>query len=89
VSAVRDNRAASRFELDVDGAVAIAAYRRESDTITFTHTEVPTALEGQGIGGKLVQGALDLARGEGARVVAACSFVRHYIEQHPAYRDLL
>lgn len=89
MSGVRDNRAAGRFELEVDGHTAFAAYEREGDTMIFTHTEVPEALAGQGVGTSLVRGALDLARGEGARVVPACSFVRHYMETHPEDRDLL
>jgi predicted GNAT family acetyltransferase len=86
---VRDNRPASRFEIDAEGSIAFAAYLREDGTIIFTHTEVPDALAGQGIGSRLVKGALDAAREEGARVVPACSFVRHYLEGHPEYRDLL
>jgi predicted GNAT family acetyltransferase len=89
MSEVRDNPGAGRFELDRDGAIAFAAYRRQGASIIFTHTEVPDALAGQGIGGRLVQGALDLARSEGARVVPACSFVRHYLASHPEYSDLL
>ena len=38
---VEDNGAEQRFETRVDGQLAIAAYRRSGDTITFTHTEVP------------------------------------------------
>ena len=47
---VRNNRADRRYELAVDGALAIAEYRLRDGRITFTHTEVPDALEGRGIG---------------------------------------
>ncbi len=88
MSDVRDNKVESRFELNLDGATAFAAYNRSGDRIVFTHTEVPEALEGQGIGTRLVQGALDAVRAEGLMVVPECSFVRHFIETHADYADV-
>lgn len=86
---VTDNRAEYEFELVVDGHRAIAAYQMEGDTIVFTHTVVPHPIEGRGVASKLIKGALDSARDRGLKVVAQCTFVRAYIERHPAYRDLL
>jgi len=39
----------SRFELDVEGAVAFANYRLAPSTVIITHTETPPALRGRGI----------------------------------------
>ena len=86
---VRDNRAEQEFELDVDGHRAIAAYQREGGTIVFTHTLVPHAIEGRGVGSKLIRAALDAARDAGLKVVPQCPFVAAYIARHPDYRDLL
>ncbi|HEX8511848.1 MAG TPA: GNAT family N-acetyltransferase [Allosphingosinicella sp.] len=86
---VRNNEAGSRYELEVEGELALAAYRLSDDRITFTHTEVPDALEGRGIGSKLVKAALDDVRTKGLKVVPACAFVKHYIEKHPEEQDLL
>ena len=86
---VRNNEAEHRYELEVDGALAIAAYRLRDGRITFTHTEVPDALEGRGIGSRLVKAALDDARARGLKVVPACPFVKRYIEKHPEFQDLL
>ena len=88
-SNVVDNQAESQFELVVDGETALAAYRREGDRIAFTHTEVPEALEGQGVGSRLIAGALADVRERGLKVVPLCSFVRHYIETHAEAQDLL
>jgi predicted GNAT family acetyltransferase len=85
---VRDNRAEQEFEIDVEGHRAIAAYQREGDTIVFTHTKVPEAIEGRGVGSKLIRGALDAARDRGLKVVPQCRFVAAFIERHPEYRDL-
>jgi hypothetical protein len=44
VSDVVDNKAHHRFELAVDGHLAAASYKLDSDVITFIHTEVPPSL---------------------------------------------
>src|SRR5690349_20502358 len=86
---VVDNVDAQRFELDVDGHTAFAAYQREGKTIVFTHTEVPPQFRGRGIGSVLARGALDAARAEGADVLPLCSFIASYIRRHPEYLDLV
>ena len=86
---VRNNQAAHRYELEVEGQLALAAYRLRPGRITFTHTEVPDALEGRGIGSRLVKAALDDARAQGLKVVPACPFVKHYMDKHPETQDLL
>jgi uncharacterized protein len=86
---VRDNPAASRFEAEIEGELAVADYRIVRDTIIFPHTEVPRALRGRGIASSLIRVALDSARSRGLKVVPACSFVRQYMERHPETQDLL
>jgi predicted GNAT family acetyltransferase len=88
-STVRDNLSQNRFELDTGGETAVAYYLRKPGVITFTHTEVPPALSGQGIGSKLVSGALELVRAEGLRVIARCPFISAFIAKHPEFQDLL
>ena len=90
MSAVVNNAAGSRFELELDdGAIAIADYRIEGDRIVFSHTVVPEAHEGQGIGSRLVVAGLDFARDKGLKLVPQCSFFARYIAKHPETRDLL
>jgi uncharacterized protein len=86
---VTNNREKKQFELEAGGRTALAAYRLEGRTISFTHTEVPVALEGQGIGSRLIKGALDQVRAEGLKVEPLCAFVRHYIDTHAEEQDLL
>lgn len=86
---VTNNEAKHRFEAEVNGYLAIAQYRRQGETIVFTHTEVPEELEGQGVGGKLVRGALEQVRAAGGRVIPACSFVAGFMDRHPEYQSLL
>ena len=86
---VRDNKAQSHFELDVEGGVAFANYRLTPSTVIITHTETPRALRGRGIASELVQGALRLIRADGLKVVAGCGFVVDYLHRHPEFSDLV
>jgi len=87
--AVKDNPSHNRFELEAADEIAAAYYSRSPGVITFTHTEVPAALSGQGIGSKLVRGALELVRAKGLKVVAMCPFVATFMAKHPEFNDLL
>jgi predicted GNAT family acetyltransferase len=86
---VRDNPALSRFELDVEGGIAFANYRRVPGTVIITHTETPRRLRGRGIASELVHGALELIRADGDKVVAGCGFVVDFLRQHPEFSDLV
>jgi uncharacterized protein len=88
-SLVRDNKALSRFEIDVNGVTAFANYKLDDGVITILHTETPVAARGQGIASKLVAGALDIARSRGLKVIPRCPFVRAYVAKHPEVSDIL
>ena len=88
--AIRDNVEKQRFEADLgDGSFAFAEYDLPKGKLVLTHTEVPKAHEGQGIGSALVRFALRSARERGLRVVPICPFVGAYIKNHPEEQDLL
>ena len=87
---VTDNTDESRFEVRVDGELAgISEYKLHGDPITFTHTEVDDAYEGQGLGSVLSRHVLDAARDAGLAVFPACPFIARYIKRHPQYQDLV
>jgi len=86
---VTNNVGEQRYELAVDGELAIAAYEQRGDTIVFIHTQVPAELEGKGIGSRLIKGALEDVRKKGETIVAECSFVAAYLERHPDQQDLM
>lgn len=88
MAAVRDNKAQSRFELDVEGTVAFANYRLTPSAVIITHTETPRPLRGRGIASELVKGALGLIRADGRKVVAGCGFVVDYLRRNPEFSDL-
>jgi uncharacterized protein len=79
-----------RFEVLLDGrVVGLASYHVENGTMTLPHTEVDPSVGGRGIGKVLVAGVLAAARERGLYVLPYCSFVRHYIQQHPEELDLV
>jgi uncharacterized protein len=88
-SAVRDNSALSRFELDADCVTAVANYQLAGKVMTFTHTEVPQRARRRGIASRLIEGALAEVRARGLKIVPLCSFVKAYVDHHPGVRDLL
>ena len=81
--AITDNQAERRFELPVDGQTAVLVYRRRADRLVLVHTEVPEQSRVHGLGGRLVEAAVDRAAAEGLTVVPLCPFARRWLEQHP------
>jgi uncharacterized protein len=88
MSEVRDNAAERRFELEVEGELAVLTYRRQDGALYLLHTEVPEALRGDGHASRLVRHALDTARDEEVRVVPLCPFVGAFLEKNPEYASL-
>ncbi len=80
---VTDNRDASRLEASVDGDIAELIYRLRAGRLVLIHTGVPPSLEGRGVGGKLVQAAIDWAGRDGLVVVPLCPFARGWLKRHP------
>ena len=89
MSEVRHNAQEQRYELDTEAGPAIAAYRDGNGIVVFTHTAVPSAAEGHGVGTRLIAGALADVRARGLKLVAECPFVAAYLERHPGDGDLI
>ena len=64
-------------------------YRREGARIYLIHTEVPQALEGQGIGSALVKQTLMDIDEQGLKLVPSCPFVAAYVERHTEWQRLV
>ena len=86
---VTHNRAMSRYELEVDGEVAVASYERQPGRLVFTHTVVPDSISGRGVASTLIRGALEGARAEHLQIVPQCPFVAAFVKKHPEYQDLV
>jgi predicted GNAT family acetyltransferase len=80
---VSNNTSLRQFEAVVAGHKAVLQYRFEDSSIVFTHTEVPYALQGRGVGSVLARAGLDYAANHALAVIPLCPFVERYIRRHP------
>lgn len=80
-----------RFELHLERGIAYSEYMiNKLGVIYLTHTEVPIALEGKGVGSALIQKVLHHIREEGLKMAPLCPFVAAYLKRHPEEaKDLL
>lgn len=83
------NEEGKQFELHVNGGFAFVEYYREGEKIFLTHTETPEALRGKGIAAELIKRTLQCAKDNVLTVVPLCSYVAHYINEHPEWNDIL
>lgn len=80
----------SRFLLAVDGEVAgYADYFDAEETRDFYHTVIEDKFRGQGLSSRLITAALDETRHDRKKVIPSCSAVRHFMDKHEEYQDLL
>lgn len=83
------NELMQRYELHLDGKVAVLAYElQEEGVVAFTHTFVPPELRGKNVAAILTKFALDDARSQGMKVAPQCSYVATYLERNKEYADL-
>jgi hypothetical protein len=86
---VNHNFQAGRFEISMEGHMAVLEYELEGGRMVFTYTRVPEALARRGLASRLVFTGLEYARRHNLKVESLCSFVSSYIQKHPEYQDLV
>jgi predicted GNAT family acetyltransferase len=86
---IKNNKDENRFEMLVDGSLALVDYVSQNKILILTHTKVPKELEGRGCGHKIVNFALNYAQDNGFKVVPQCPFVKRYIDQHKEFKELM
>jgi predicted GNAT family acetyltransferase len=80
---VIDNTLEHRFEETVEGGLAYLAYELDGERLVLSHTVVPEVSRDRGIGGHLVEAAVEAARSRDLSVVPQCSFARSWLHGHP------
>ena len=80
---VVDVPAENRFVVRVEGAEAELVYRVRGNYLLLIHTEVPEALGGRGIAGRLVRAAIRRAQADHLTIVPWCPFARRWLKEHP------
>jgi predicted GNAT family acetyltransferase len=81
--------AAHHWTVNVDGQRSLLDYALADGVLTIRHTEVPPALGGRGIAGRLVGAAFAWAREQGYKVRPACEYAAAWAKRHPDQADLL
>ena len=75
-----DNLDRDRYELLVDGEVTgYLTYHRSEGRVFIPSTVVIPAYRGRGLAGRLVERAMNDARGEGLMVTTGCWYVRDWL----------
>ena len=84
------NEEKKRFELEVENKIAFIEYILTNENIMFlTHTEVPIALEGKGVGSAIVSQTLQYIKKKGYTLTPLCPFVAAYVKRHPEWKSIL
>ncbi len=88
MTAVRDNAAAQRFELEEAGALAYADYRLENGRWVIPHVYAPPELRGTGAAARLMEGVAMRAREAGVRILPVCSYAAAWLRRHREWADV-
>jgi uncharacterized protein len=79
-----------RFVIYTPEGEAVQLYEWDNLALVITHTEVPEALEGQGLGSALAKHVLQFADDQGLKIKPYCPFMEDYLHEHaPEYRHLV
>jgi predicted GNAT family acetyltransferase len=85
-----DNPGESRYQMHVHGELAgFVTYHRHGQAISFQHTEVLSAFQGEHLATHLARFVLDDARERGLAVLPFCPYISSWIRKHPDYADLV
>lgn len=86
---IHDNPELNRYELAVDGEVAVVTYNLSPPNLMITETLVPERLEGQGIASRLAKHVLADAKARDLLILPVCPFFSAYLQKHPEHADVV
>lgn len=78
----RHNPELSRYELEVDGLLAVADYQRSGHRLVIPHVEADPALRGKGAASRLMEQVASTARAEGMRITPLCSYAAAWLQRN-------
>lgn len=86
---IRDNAETNRYELPVEGEIAVVTYNLSPPNLMITETLVPVKLEGRGIASRLAKHVIEDARQRGLLILPVCPFFSSYFQKHPEHADVV
>jgi predicted GNAT family acetyltransferase len=89
MTSLHDNTARSRYELEEQGHVAYADYRREGGRLYIDYVFSPPPLRGQGTAGRLMSAIGETARAQGLKITPICGYAGAWLAASKAYGDLV
>lgn len=89
MTALRDNAAEGRFEMDEQGLTSWADYRLAGERLFIDHVEAPPALRGTGASGRLMAAIAAEARARGLRITPICGYAAAWLRRSAEFADLV
>ena len=86
---IRDNPDRNRYELPVEGDVAVVTYNLSPPNLMITETLVPEALEGRGLASRLAKFVLADAKARQLLILPVCPFFSGYLQKHPEHAEVV
>ena len=86
---LNDNQERRRYEWQEGDHTAFIDYIKTKDKIYLTHTEVPEALSGKGIGTRMVRAALEDVDRQQLTLIPLCPFVALFLKRNPEWKRLV
>ncbi len=86
---IRDNPEMKRYELPVDGDVAVVTYNLSPGSLMITETLVPQRLEGRGLASRLAKHVLADAKDRNLLLLPVCPFFMGYLQKHPEHAEVV
>jgi len=84
-----DNPDKPQYEFHLEGEIPRLEYIKAQDKIYLTHTEVPPAFAGRGIGSALIGAVLEDIDRQGLTLVPLCPFVAMFLKRNPEWKRLV
>lgn len=89
MSGLRNDTARNRYEMEEQGHVSYADYRRDGDTLLIMYVFAPPELRGTGAAGRLMTAVAEEARREGWKITPICGYAASWLRGSKTYRDLV
>jgi uncharacterized protein len=80
---ITNNIEKQRYELDVEGHLAIADYHITGNQMAITHVFVPDELRGKGVAAQVMKAVVDDANAKKLSIIPICSYAAAYLKRNP------